>query len=155
MKQIHSLSTLIRLEWTDFRLDSLTTGQQFDIVREEVIKALNDHLIVTHTGAADFSCLDLSPGDYADDWFDLNLFFKRKNKQPFALKTLYDKFFPGTNFQVGVHDAGSDATATMHFFMKYMEICKEQGILTRDHSLSYFDDELNFCRLDMYEEEEW
>ncbi|CAG7828514.1 unnamed protein product, partial [Allacma fusca] len=102
---------------------SLQNGKPMSEVRDEVIKILENNLIVTVAGYGDFAALGISPiRDY--DHFDLQWHFFTENQpnplsppisQPMSLKRIFRYCF-GKEVQGGVHTAQEDAINTMKIF---------------------------------------
>ncbi|CAG7824337.1 unnamed protein product [Allacma fusca] len=118
-----------------FRKDSLLNGEDFEKVKAEVEKMLEDKLIIVCGGKfMDFKCLDLNPDKYQK--FDLSQFFykihynpnyKGKTINDIGLRSLVFHFY-NVDIQSGSHSALVDAEYTMKIFMEQYTKLKVENI---------------------------
>ena len=105
-----------------FEADTFRTGQNEIEVKKEIEKALQNKLIILCSAGSDFSMLDLKARDF--DYFDIQSHFYAKVldeqgsyvNEPHSLLSIFRHYFPNEEFQSAVHDATSDAVATMKIF---------------------------------------
>ena len=112
-----------------FQRNSLVDGESLENVTKKILAEFEDHLIVTHTGASDFSALGLCVGDFTNQWFDITMLFKRKDGSSYGLKKIYDYYYPDTKFQDGHHEAVEDAAATLKLFNVCKDLCIKNRVL--------------------------